>query len=311
VSLAEIAAGLRAWRTRVETMRVRSRWTHQNLEKAIPTQTAINSAEGVWSKSGKHRMYWKPDERVAKGSLWSYDGRYRFTFDSVRGDPPKDADRVRIEEIKPSRGFSALFLVARDAPHLGMVVTGERNYTWLDELIEVGNVRLAGTEILAGRKLPVLELLTGTECVGFRQPQRITVDPFHGYLVKKHERCGEIYVTEEFREISPPGVWFPVKGYFETWHKGDLQYRTNWQVQSVKLNEQLDDALFHPKIPAGAKIDDHTRGNVFTPKPPPAEPSVRDRIQLWLAWLVGAAVAAACGWMIVRTWKHLRRSIDN
>jgi hypothetical protein len=288
-------------------------------------QVFAGFSKWAWSKAGKWRWYsWKITYGGQTGdSLWAYDGRFKWEFSSPGGDPPKSPRSVKVDSFIPPRDYSEFSWIR--APYFCIAFhagDGGQGFQWLDEHIDAGNVRLAGTETVGGRKLPVLELSVpyfdldndGNRVLAHGQPHRLTVDPEHGYLVSRNEHSGEIHVTEEFQRVAvtgSPDVWFPAKGRYEAWHKGKLQNRMRWKVQSVKLNEQLDDALFQPKIPPGTEIKDQTRGNVFTPKRPPAEPSVQDRIQLWLAWLVGAAVAAACGWMIVRTWKHLRRSIDN
>lgn len=329
-TLAEIAAGLRKWRTRVETVQVLFESKSENFRKDRPpreSQACRYFGKWAWSESGKYRRYWWTityGGRVSD-SLMAHDGRFSFELSSPGGDPPKAPDRVLIRAYQGSRDLSDFswfrtpyFCIAFHAGDGGV------GFQWLDEHIDAGNVTLAGTEIVGGRNLPVLKLPVsyfkldnnGNRVLTHGRPHRLTIDPDHGYLVKKHEylvdsaeRSGEIHVTEEFRRVPLPGapdVWFPAKGYEEGLSNGELQYRSRWEVHSVKLNEKLDDSLFHPKIPPGTKIEDRTPDRAFTPKPSPPEPSRSERIQYWLAWLIGAAVAAACVWMVVRTWKQLR-----
>lgn len=296
VTLAEIAAGLRAWRSRIESIHVSVRWTW--------TPTEGSYSHWVWTRSGKSRLYYKRTvDGVVDESLLAFDGRYTFEFESPEGDPPNRARRVRIGNRRLSPDL--LFLAAQ-APHLGIVVAGEGKWTWLDRLIDRGKVSFVGTEDSQGRKLPVLELSTGLRCVNGRRRHRITVDPMHGFLPLKHEFCEEIYLTEEFRKVAPPGVWFPVKGSHESWHNGRLQHRMRWEVQSVKLNEQLDEALFHPKIPAGTIIEDHTREQAFRSRPSAGNASSEPEIQqVLVAWLVGIGLAVLCVWLCVRSWKRV------
>jgi hypothetical protein len=76
-------------------------------------------------------------------------------------------------------------------------------------------------------------------------------------------------------------------------------------VTEVDVNADFDDVLFHPTIPTDTKVYDSTTARTYR-QGESLNPTEQDKPQLWLAWLVGAAVAAACVWMIVRTWKQLR-----
>ena len=309
VSLSEIAAGLRAWRTQIDTMHLQARWRSTRIiENERTSRTWNDFTDWAWSKTGKTRRYYRSTTNGKTTDYLNAHGeRYRFHFDSPGGDPPKTPGRVRIAGYVPSRSraLGSLAVVAWNVPHFGLAWWSGSRSTWLDEMIDGGHVRLAGTEMWDGRKLPVLEVSSGRND-GRRH--RITVDPQHGFLVKKSEFYGNTYIIEEFRKISPPGVWFPVKGFSIERHVAEREDRTRWRVTSIELNVKFDESLFLPKIPPGSNIEDFTRGRVFTPKPPPKEASPHDRIQMWLAWMIGVAFAAAGVWICVRTWRVLRSS---
>lgn len=310
-TLAEIAAALRTWRRQIHSIRVSSelnndestQWSKQQRRDSLPADVLKN---WIWTEAGQRREYWRYTTNSGQVSdlLTTYDGRFKFEFPSPGGDPPKDPDSVRITTDGLKRVLVQLFPPHFVCEFVEDAETGVPHGLALDELIDRGRVRRAGTEAFQGRRLPVLEFLRPQETL-----VRITVDPAYGYLTRKFEidrgkgNGLEVHINDEFRRVSPPGIWFPVKGRSEYWLKGRLHDRQFWRVHTVKLNEDLDDSLFHPVVPGGTRVLDYTTGRQFSAIRP--HPEEEQHPLEWLAWTVVLLAAAATAALCVRSWRRL------
>ena len=258
--------------------------------------------------TGKYRKYtWHVGYSGNIGeSLETSDGKQRYRY-MLSGDGlPGSRLSVRVREETSDRGYclplSSLCYFSTYKPLV------REKIKWLDELIHEGRVELAGMETIDGREMPRLNVAWPDN-----HPKQIVLDPQHGFLPRRLRSGREPALSgtdiTAYQRIDPPGIWFPVKGFFSSWRDGKLRDRQPWQVLSVQLNEELDETVFQPKLPEGARVADW-HGNPLNPgEQPPAKTD--DDSPDWIEWtLLLLVIIAGLLWGI-QIWRRRIAGLDS
>lgn len=323
-----IADALQKWSDTVQNLKMKIEM--KRVRSGGQSEAGNNIVSGfhwTWSKDGRFRLFeWKHAKgKYVSDRLMTFDGRHYYTIKKPHGDPPTNLDDIvrrkpmsgrrrglitplallhRMNGVRAGDRTLSEILRAPSGPDGRFEATNDRGLVRLKftlprvtypEGLHGGSRPSAGPAPPPERQPPAAVLSTET--------MTVTLDPKYGYLPREVKTEVGRHVVTEFKFLEGPGIWVPVKGTF-TRSSGNERA---WEIKDVEVNAELDEYHFLPPIPEGTPIKEGGKTIPYEDPVKKAREQARmQRIQWWLAWIVGILFAAAAVWMCVRIVRNVR-----
>jgi hypothetical protein len=307
-TLEEVAARLRAWEARIDTLRV-----HARTQIDPQAKMAVEAGLGGIKRVGYDDWIWTKSGRMRHHHWVTYDGR-PTTMRSLSADSPggswtasftNSPDGVTPSEVSPSAGRASGSV---PTPLFGLWL-GRARGGWLSSAIDRGMVELVAVAELDGRT-----------CVHLRRTERrhsqdFWLDPQHDFLpVLVETPLAFKYVVEEFSEPEP-GFFFPKRGQFlqRDRENGETIQSEDWEITAVEFNAPISPSLWDPPAVPEKKATLATRAGGIADETRWRISSYADRVTTLDFWLESGFLVLAILFLVgvllmlaVRRSKHER-----
>lgn len=310
-TIAEVLASLKEWGESITSMRIRVESWYEfgegySQDVRERNRNVVSAYDWIWNGDGRMRRYSsvRRDGKRVSDNLMTFDGRRLIDIPNPEGDPPSKIAKVRI--MHSNTHLTGIM------PFHGLGFVSDDQFIWNWDRVGTGPNRALTGELFNDRETIRLRIRRSAPRLA-EHTTWWTLDPDRHYLpvvretatFRRGSRTHTYRTTSRFtafRFIESPGVWFPIKGDRTVFIDGKLHERYHWRFTDVELNHRYETALFRPKIPEDAEVEDERQSFPDdSAESPPNEPA-------WVLWLVGSAFGVAAVLMLLRTWRLFRGS---